>query len=185
MGGVAHRSSVAVPARPALPPSTGRPDACPDGARAGGGRRRNGPQTATAASPSGERRRPGRRSSGLAEDPVYLGAADRAGALRHPATGLADLDLAVEVTLLLALHAVAVVALSHGESPRSRGCLGVRAGRRCASTLPGRASTVTRAGRKRPPQPLPAGPAAHSLWTSLWSAWGRVGVSLCAAAGQR
>src|SRR5439155_7109657 len=80
-------------------------------------------------------------SSGLAEDPVHLGAADRAGALRHPATGLADLDLAVEVTLLLALHAVAVVALSHGESPRSRGCLGVRAGRRCASTLPGRAST--------------------------------------------
>src|SRR5690348_9752138 len=52
---------------------------------------------------------------GLTEDPVHLGAADGAGALRHAPARLADLDLAVEVPLLLALHAVAVVALRHAD----------------------------------------------------------------------
>src|SRR3954447_25329252 len=83
----------------------------------------------------------------LAEDPVHLGAADRAGALGHPATGLADLDLAVEVALLLALHAVAVVALRHGISSFS-GCLGTRAGRRCAGTLPVPATRATGDGQE-------------------------------------
>src|SRR5947208_3588071 len=50
---------------------------------------------------------------GLAEDPVHLRAAHRAGALGHAATGLADLDFAFEVALVLALHAVTVVRLGH------------------------------------------------------------------------
>ena len=50
----------------------------------------------------------------LAEDPVHLGTADGARALGHTSARLADLHLAVKVTLLFALHAVAVVALSHG-----------------------------------------------------------------------
>src|SRR3954447_9931285 len=96
----------------------------------------------------------------LAEDPVHLGAADRAGALGHPAAGLADLDLAVEVALFLALHAVAVVALSHGISSFS-GRLGTRAGRRCGGTLPvsagdGRAGgkSAGRIGPRLCPQPV-------------------------------
>jgi len=62
--------------------------------------------------PRGARRaRPG--ESGLAEDPVHLGAANRTDALGHPApVGLVDLP--VEVTLFLALHAVAVVGLGVG-----------------------------------------------------------------------
>src|SRR6476619_3283625 len=50
--------------------------------------------------------------SGLAEDPVHLGAAHGADPLRHAASvGL--VDLTVEVPLFLALDAVAVVGLGH------------------------------------------------------------------------
>src|SRR6187401_1755433 len=56
-------------------------------------------------------RRPGLRL-GLAEDPVHLGAADGAGPLGHPATVRLG-DLTLEVPLLLALDAVAVVGLGH------------------------------------------------------------------------
>src|SRR5256885_12426659 len=55
----------------------------------------------------------GEAQSGLAEDPVHLGTAHGAGALSHAATGLADLDFAFEVALVLALHAVTVVRLGH------------------------------------------------------------------------
>jgi hypothetical protein len=49
----------------------------------------------------------------LAEDPVHLGAADRAGALRHAAAvGLGD--LALELALLLALDAVRVTLVRLG-----------------------------------------------------------------------
>ena len=66
--------------------------------------------------------------SGLAEDPVHLRATDRALALCHATARLADRDLTLEVPLLLALHAVAVVGLGHVASsgtwrphPRPRG----------------------------------------------------------------
>src|SRR5204862_5376012 len=51
---------------------------------------------------------------GLAEDAVHLRSAHGAETLGHAATGVAHLDLAVEVALLLALDAVAVVSLRHG-----------------------------------------------------------------------
>src|SRR5688500_6691088 len=44
--------------------------------------------------------------SGLAENPVYRGTADRAGALGHLHSGFRDGYLAFEVALLLALDAV-------------------------------------------------------------------------------
>src|SRR5205085_10081302 len=75
-------------------------------------------------------------SSGLAEDPVHLGAADRAGALRHPAAGLTDLDLAVEVPLLLALDAVAVVGVRHGLSSVVWGAPAGTPARRCGARYP-------------------------------------------------
>src|SRR5262249_29245892 len=46
-------------------------------------------------------------------DAVHLGAAHRTRALGHAAPGVAGDDLALEVALLLALHAVAVVGLGH------------------------------------------------------------------------
>jgi len=49
--------------------------------------------------------------SRLAQDPVDGRSADRALALGHVHAGLADLDGSLEVALLLALHAVAVVRL--------------------------------------------------------------------------
>src|SRR5689334_17530534 len=49
----------------------------------------------------------------LAEDPVHRGAADRALALGHAPTRVADRDLTLEVALLPALHAVAVVGVGH------------------------------------------------------------------------
>jgi len=52
--------------------------------------------------------------SGFAEDPVELRPADRASALRHATTGLADLDLTREVALLLALHAVGLAGVLLG-----------------------------------------------------------------------
>src|SRR6195952_438932 len=60
--------------------------------------------------------------SGLAQDPVHLGATDRADSLGHPAAvGL--VDLAFEVPLFLAFDAVAVVGLGHQpcSSPRAAG----------------------------------------------------------------
>src|SRR3954453_20026283 len=54
--------------------------------------------------------------SGLAEDAVHLGAAHRAGALCHATSRVTDSNLPVERPLLLALHAVALVALGHGSS---------------------------------------------------------------------
>src|SRR5690606_28396852 len=70
------------------------------------------------------RRRGARVPSGLAEDAVQLGAADRALALRHATTRRGHLDAALRLTLLLALHAVelALVRLSHADlrSPQGR-----------------------------------------------------------------
>src|SRR5881398_970439 len=54
--------------------------------------------------------------SGLAEDAVHLGAAHGAEALCHATARVADSNLTVERPLLLALHAVALVALGHGSS---------------------------------------------------------------------
>src|SRR5688500_17559566 len=62
---------------------------------------------------------PGKHESGLdlAQDPVHGGAADRALALGHVHARLRDLHGALEVALLLALHAVAVVrVVGHGSS---------------------------------------------------------------------
>src|SRR5207342_553188 len=109
--------------------------------------------------------------SGLAEDAVQLGAADRADALSHATTRLADLHLAGEVALLLALHAVSVsgVALSHRSSsigysasggmsavvrtsrqPRAGGCVSVGGGGsvapRVAKRVVGRPATLSHAG---------------------------------------
>src|SRR5262249_15198986 len=53
------------------------------------------------------------RRSGLSEDAVHLCTAHRTRALGHAAPGVAGDDLALEVALLLALHAVAVVGLGH------------------------------------------------------------------------
>src|SRR6478609_5064057 len=50
--------------------------------------------------------------SGLTEDPVHLGAAHGANPPGHPAA-VGFGDLTVEVTLLLALHAIPVEGLSH------------------------------------------------------------------------
>ena len=52
-------------------------------------------------------------ASGLSEDAVHFGAAHRTRALGHAAPGVAGDDLALEIALLLALHAVAVVGLGH------------------------------------------------------------------------
>src|SRR3954453_2969335 len=54
--------------------------------------------------------------SGLAEDAVHLGATHRAGALSHATPRVAASNLTVERPLLLAPHAVALVALGHGSS---------------------------------------------------------------------
>ena len=67
-----------------------------------------------AASPRGDRPFRADCGSGLAEDAVHLRSAHGAETLGHAATGVAHLDLAVEVALLLALDAVAVVSLRHG-----------------------------------------------------------------------
>src|SRR6478752_4082261 len=53
-----------------------------------------------------------RGGSGLGEDPVHFCAADRAGALGHPAAVRLG-GLTVEVAFFLAFHAVPVVALRH------------------------------------------------------------------------
>src|SRR6476659_7660424 len=55
--------------------------------------------------------------SGLAENPVHLCAADRADPLGHPAA-VRFMNLAVEIALLLAFDAVAVVGLGHWPSFR-------------------------------------------------------------------
>lgn len=60
-----------------------------------------------------------RRRLGLAEDSVHLRAADRTGALSHPTTAFAGVDFTVEVTLLFALDAIAVIGLSHDGSSMS------------------------------------------------------------------
>jgi len=61
--------------------------------------------------------RPGESGLGLAEDPVHGRATDRALALGHVHAGLRDFHGALEVTLLLALHAIAVVrSVGHGSS---------------------------------------------------------------------
>src|SRR5437763_12766830 len=67
------------------------------------------------------------RASGLAENAVHLGAGDRAEALGQASTGVAHLDFTVERALLLALHAVALVAVGHG--PSSVVCRPMMAGR--------------------------------------------------------
>src|SRR6478609_10864524 len=61
-----------------------------------------------------------RRGSGLAEDPVHSCAADRAGALGHPAAVRLG-GLTVEVALFLAFHATPVVALRHWWLPFHQG----------------------------------------------------------------
>ena len=79
---------------------------------------------------------------GLAQDAVHGGAADRALALGHVHAGLADLDRALEVTLLLALHAVAVVRLGlcgHGVLLRGSFACG-----ECAASRP----SLTRRARR-------------------------------------
>src|SRR6185312_3847935 len=99
-------------ADPGMPTRT---DVDADRRRRGRGR---GPRTWTADAEGGW---PGRatplsaRRAGLrlAEDPVHRGAADRALALGHAPTRVADRDLTLEVALLPALHAVAVVGVGH------------------------------------------------------------------------
>jgi hypothetical protein len=54
------------------------------------------------------------RTSGLPQDAVDLRTAHRTRALRHPASRLAHPDLAGEVTLLLALHAVGLARICLG-----------------------------------------------------------------------
>src|SRR5690349_2248423 len=60
-----------------------------------------------------------RSGLGLAQDPVDRRATDRALALGHVHAGLRDLDGALEVALLLALHAVAVVRVVGHDSSSS------------------------------------------------------------------
>ena len=50
--------------------------------------------------------------SGFTQDPVHPGATDRAGSLGHPAP-IGFRDIPVEVTLVLAFHAIPVVTLGH------------------------------------------------------------------------
>ncbi len=98
--------------------------------------------------------------SGLSEDPVHLRAAHGARALSHPPARLADLDLTVEVALLLALHAVSVVALGHavlhsgrrGRAPAGPQPIGARqsCGQRSAATVCCRSSARPAASARGP-----------------------------------
>lgn len=96
-----------------------------------------------------------RLRSGLAEDAVHLRPASRTGALGHPATGVTRHDLALEVALLLALDAVAVVGVGHGASLSTRvrcvtgeSASGSSYDALCARPLPGWICLVMPASRR-------------------------------------
>src|SRR5438045_3544374 len=105
--------------------------------------------------------------SGLPEDAVHLRAAMRALAFGHPAPGVASYDLALEVALLLALHAVAVVCLGHVASlplscpDRARGRDGPGHGTRTWFAVRRRARSRV---RRRPHAPLTGGWRQVRIW---------------------